>query len=36
MYVDNVYKATINTYAATNINGEINYQFLLRGRIPTL
>ena len=31
MYVDNVYKTTINTYATTNINGKITYQILLTG-----
>ncbi len=31
VYVDNVRKATVNTYAATNTNGKITYQILLPG-----
>jgi hypothetical protein len=32
VYVDNKYKATVNTYAKTNVNGKIVYQILLTGK----
>lgn len=31
LYIDGVYRATLNTYSATKVNGKITYQILLPG-----